>query len=67
MARKPKPGRVNVTLPPKLNARLNKYCVEIAKRNEKIPHAIKQKIGRMAFQEWLDKHENDLTIKFEDL
>lgn len=40
---------------------------EIAKRNGKIPHAIKQKIGRMAFKEWLDKHENDLTIDFDKL
>ena len=67
MARKPKSERVNVTLSPKDAERLNKYCVEIAKRNGKIPHAIKQKIGRMAFEEWLDKHEKDLTINFDEM
>lgn len=58
--------RIGVTLPPEDAARLNKYCVEIANRNGKIPHALKQKIGRMAFKEWLDKHEKDLTINFEE-
>ena len=64
MAKKTNPERVNVTLTPKDAERLNKYCLEIANRNGKIPYAIKQKIGRIAFKEWLDKHEKDLTIEF---
>ena len=56
--------RLNLTLPKKLENRLNAYLVKIVQRNGKIPHAIKQKIGLMALEEWLDKHENDLTIKF---
>lgn len=67
MTKNPKSERVNVTLSPKEAGRLNKYCVEIAKRNGRIPHAIKQKIGRMAFEEWLDKHEKDLTINFDEM
>lgn len=58
--------RMNFTVPPKLNKRLNTYCVEIAKRNGKIPHGIYSKIGLMALEEWLDKHEKDFTLKFED-
>ena len=64
MAKKPKSERVNVTLEPKDAERLNKYCIEIAKRNGRITYDIKAKIGRMAFKEWLDKHENDLSINF---
>ena len=59
-----KPPRLNLQLPEKLNERLDTYCVEIAKRNGKIPHGIRTKIGLKALEEWLDNHEKDFTLKF---
>lgn len=59
-------GRLNLMIPEKLNKRLDEYCLKVAQRNGRIPHGIKSIIGRMALREWLDKHENDLTIKFEE-
>ena len=66
MAKKPKSERIGVTIHGKDLERLNHYCVEVTKRNGRIPHGIKQKIGRMAFREWLDAHEKDLTINFDE-
>jgi hypothetical protein len=54
--------RLNLTLTPELNQRLNKYVLEVANKHGMIPYAIRTKIGRLAIEEWLDKHENDLDI-----
>lgn len=66
MAKKPKSLRINVTLPPEEAKRLNDYMLKIANRNGKVPWGLMQSIGRRAFKEWLDKHENDLTIDFNE-
>jgi len=57
-------GRLNLTLPPELNKRLNDYVIKYAQRHGKIPHAIRTKIARMAIEEWLDKNQNNFDIKF---
>lgn len=59
-------NRIFLTLTTKTNKRLNAYCLKIAKRNGEIPRRLKQKIMRAAMKEWLDNHENDITIKFEE-
>jgi len=56
-------GRLNLTLPKNLNSRFEKYCVEVTKREGRIPHALKTRIARRALEEWLDAHENDFDIK----
>jgi len=52
--------RLNLTLPQALDQRLNRYVLEVAKRQSKIPHAIRTKIVRAALEEWLENHEKDL-------
>lgn len=59
---KPKSGRINLTLPPKLNRRFDEYCIAIATRNGHITHGIKTIIARIAIYEFLNKHEKDMTI-----
>lgn len=56
-------GRLNLTLPKAINSRLEKYCVEIAKKEGRIPHALKTRIARKAIQEWLDRNEKNFDIK----
>jgi hypothetical protein len=65
MPKKPKKMRIGVTLPPKTASRLNAYCIKKATKNGKITTHLPSKIGRKAIEEWLDNHENDLTIDFE--
>jgi hypothetical protein len=52
--------RLNLTLTPELNQRLNKYVLQVANKRGEIPHAIRTKIVRAAVEEWLQNHENDL-------
>jgi len=56
--------RLNLTLTPEQTKALNNYCLAVANKQGKMPHAIKTKIGRMAIDEWLEKHGKDLSIKF---
>ena len=65
MAKRKFPPRMNYVIPPKTNKRLNDYIVRRTQKNGKITHAIKSKIGKMSLEEWLDEHENDVTIKIE--
>lgn len=58
-----KTERINLYLDPELAKKLNDYCVEVTNKQHKVISAIKQKIGRKALEEWLEKHANDLTIK----
>jgi hypothetical protein len=53
-------GRINLTLPKDLDERLNRYVLEVARKQGKIPYAIRTKIVRIALEEWLSNHEDDL-------
>jgi hypothetical protein len=55
--------RFSLTLQPKQSKRLNEYCLAVANKKGKMPHAIKTKIMRMALDEWLEKHDSDYDIK----
>lgn len=59
--------RLNLSLTPEQTKRLNDYCLAVANRRGKMPHAIKTKVGRMAMDEWLKKHDKDYAINFEEL
>jgi len=63
-SRKNEKERFSLTLPPKQSKRLNKYCLAVANKQGKMPHAIKTKIIRMALDEWLEEHGNDYDIQF---
>lgn len=56
--------RLNLTLPPKIAKKLNGYCLRVANKRGKMPHGIKTTIGRMALDEWLETHKEDINIKF---
>jgi hypothetical protein len=59
--------RINVLLSPKLGKRLDEYLLAVAnKRGIAVLGAVRTKIGRMAITEWLDNHEKDLDINFEE-
>jgi hypothetical protein len=55
-------GRLNLTLEPELDQRLNRYIVEVVKRRGMIPYALRTKIVYAALKEWLDAHEKDYDI-----
>ena len=59
-----KPERFSLTLQPKQSKRLNEYCLAVANKQGKMPHAIKTKIMRMALDQWLEEHDSDYDIKF---
>lgn len=59
--------RLNLSLTREQTKRLNDYCLAVANRRSKMPHAIKTKIGRMAIDEWLKKHDKDYAINFQEL
>lgn len=56
-------SRINIVLPEETTRRLDAYCVEIAKIQKKLPHGLKQAIGRAAIREWLDRHEKDFDVE----
>jgi len=60
--RKNEKERFSLTLQPKQSKRLNEYCLAVANKQGKMPHAIKTKIMRMALDEWLEKHGKDYDI-----
>jgi hypothetical protein len=53
-------GRIYITLPKDLDERLNHYVLEVAKKQGKIPYAIRTEVARKALTEWLQNHEKDL-------
>lgn len=59
--------RLNLSLTREQTKRLNDYCLAVANRRGKLPYAIKTKIGRVAIDEWLKKHDKDYAINFEEL
>ena len=56
-------SRINLTLPEKLDSRLESLCLKIAQRKGRIDYAAKLKICRKALEEWLDAHEQDDDIQ----
>jgi len=57
--------RINLTLTPELTKALNNYCLAVANKQGSMPSPkMKPNIVRMALNEWLEKHGDDLTIKF---
>ena len=48
--------RFNLVLPKELDQKLNRYCLEVAEKQGKIPDALRAKIARAALKEWLEKH-----------
>jgi len=63
-SRKNEKERFSLTLQPKQSRKLNDYCLAVANKQGKMPHAIKTKIMRMALDEWLEEHDSDYDIKF---
>jgi len=63
-SRKNETERFSLTLLPRQSRKLNGYCLAVANKRGKMPHAIKTKILRMALDEWLEKHGSDYDIKF---
>jgi len=57
-------GRLNVTLPPELDQRLNSYILKYGQKHGRIPHGIRTKIARLALEEWLERNGNNFDIKF---
>jgi hypothetical protein len=56
--------RLNLTLTPELAKALTSYCIKWAGANGKMPTAMKTKVGRIALEEWLEKHADDFTFNF---
>lgn len=44
--------------------RLDTYIQKIIQRNGYVYHGLKSEILRRAIREWLDNHEDDLTLEF---
>lgn len=55
--------RINLTLPEKLDSRLESLCLKVAQRKGRIDYAAKVRICRKALEEWLDVHENDVDVE----
>jgi hypothetical protein len=62
--KEPQAERLNLALTPGQTKKLNDYCLAVANRQGKMPYAIKTKIGRMAIDEWLEKHGKDYDVEF---
>jgi hypothetical protein len=56
--------RLNLTLTPELARTLTNYCIKWAGARGKMPTAMKTKVGRIALEEWLEKHADDFTFNF---
>ena len=55
-------ARINLYLTPEQKKRLDQYIVNVGIKLGRIPKVMWTKIGRMAIEEWLDRHENDFDI-----
>jgi len=60
-----KPERLSITLTPGQTAKLNRYIIKTGEHQGRIPSSIKTKIFRAAFDEWIQNHENDFNIDWE--
>jgi len=54
--------RINLTLTTEQSKKLNGYILAVANKRGKMPTKMKTKIGRMAMDEWLEKHGEDLDL-----
>ena len=63
--KKTEPDRINLTLTETQTEKLNGYIIKVAQRQGKFPHAIKTKLLRMAFDEWMQKHGEDHDIDWD--
>lgn len=59
--------RINLILGTEVAQKLNDYCLRVSNKRGKVIYGMKNAIGRMAYQEWLEKHKDDLDIDFETL
>ena len=62
---KNKSQRLNLTLTPELEEMMNKYVLEVHKKLGRLPHAVQTKLGRMALEEWFERHGNDFDIDWD--
>lgn len=54
--------RMNLTLPKRIEARLDAYCIEVAKKRGAVVHGLKTSIARKATEEWLDRNEENYDV-----
>ena len=54
--------RINLMLTPEQSKKLNAYILAVANKRGRLPSTIRTRIGRMAIQEWLEKHSEDLDL-----
>ena len=57
-----RPDRINLGLTEAQTEKLNDYIIKVAQEQGRVPHAIKTKLLRMAFDEWMEKHGEDYDI-----
>ena len=67
VARKKKiePARINLGLTKAQTEKLNDYIIKVGQEQGEIPYAIKTKLLRMAFDEWMEKHGEDYDIDWD--
>ena len=64
MAKKKK-DRMMLTLTEEQTEKLNSYIVDVAKKQGRVPYAIKTKLAREAIDEWLERHGKDFDIDWD--
>lgn len=62
VAKEMEPERLNLTLTPTQTKKLNNYIINVAQKQGKIPHAIKTKLLRWAFDEWFENYGENYDI-----
>lgn len=58
-----KTERLNLYLDPGTAEKLSDYCLALMEKQHKVIESVKQKVGRKALEEWLEKHAHDFTIQ----
>ena len=57
--------RLNLTLTRELDDKLNNYVLEVHKKLGRLPYGVRTKLGRMALEEWFERHGNDFDIDWD--
>ena len=66
MAKKKKiESRLNLTLTKEQPEKFNNYIVNVAKKQGRVPNAIKTKLARWAIDEWFERHGKDFDIDWD--
>lgn len=60
-----KPYRINLTFTEEQTQKLNDYIIKVAQKQGRVPHAIKTKLLRWAFNEWMTKYGNNYDIDWD--